>query len=88
MAYKVREADIGIHDHDIRDLPQASIRIPSPVARKRRLDGTVRIEGRWGGVGLLRPRRSEVHLLRDRKGVINFNAEVPDGALNLGVAEQ
>jgi hypothetical protein len=31
---------------------------------------------------------SEVDLFRDGKGVINLNAEIPDGALNLGVAEQ
>jgi hypothetical protein len=30
--------------------------------------------------------RSEIDLFRDGKGIINFNAEIPDGALNLGMA--
>ena len=34
-----------------------------------------------------RPGRSEVHLFRNGKGVINLNAEISDGAFNLGVAE-
>jgi hypothetical protein len=41
-----------------------------------------------GGTDPSRPYRSEVHLFRDRQGVINLNAEIPDGALNLGVAKQ
>lgn len=32
-----------------------------------------------GGADRLRPYRSEIDLFRDGKGVINFNAEVPDG---------
>jgi hypothetical protein len=31
---------------------------------------------------------SEVHMFCNGKGVINLNAEIPDGALNLGVAKQ
>jgi hypothetical protein len=31
---------------------------------------------------------SEVDLFRDRKSVTDFNAEIPDGAFNLGVPEQ
>ena len=31
---------------------------------------------------------SEVDLFRDRKGIINLDAEIPDGTLNLAVAEQ
>jgi hypothetical protein len=31
---------------------------------------------------------SEVNLFRDGKSVIDLNAEISDGALNLGVAEQ
>jgi len=41
-----------------------------------------------GGAALLRPGISEVHLFRDGKGVIDLNAEISDGALNLGVAKQ
>jgi hypothetical protein len=41
-----------------------------------------------GGTYPFRPDRSEVHLFRNGKGVINLNAEIPDGALNLGVAKQ
>ena len=40
------------------------------------------------GTDLFRPGRSEVYLFRNGKGVINFDAEIPDGALNLGVAKQ
>src|SRR5450759_2552694 len=40
-----------------------------------------------GGTDPLRPSsNSEVHLFRNGKGVINLNAQIPDGALNLGVA--
>ena len=31
---------------------------------------------------------SEVHLFHDGQGIINLIAEIPDGAFNLGVAEQ
>jgi hypothetical protein len=31
---------------------------------------------------------SDVNLLRYGKGIIDLDAEVPDGALNFGVAEQ
>jgi len=31
---------------------------------------------------------SEVNLFRNRKGVINLDPEIPDGALNFGVAKQ
>ena len=41
-----------------------------------------------GGTDPFRPGRSEVHLFRNGKGIIDFNAEISDGALNLGVAEQ
>ena len=41
-----------------------------------------------GGTDVLRPCKSEIDLFRDRKGVINLDAEIPHGALNLGVAEQ
>ena len=34
------------------------------------------------------PGKSEVHLFRNGKGVIDLDAEMPDGALNLGVAKQ
>jgi hypothetical protein len=44
--------------------------------------------GYSGGTGQLRPGRSKVDLLCNRKSVVDLNAEVPDGALNLGVAEQ
>jgi hypothetical protein len=33
-------------------------------------------------------RSSELNLFRNGKGVIDVNTETPDGALNLGVAEQ
>jgi hypothetical protein len=39
-------------------------------------------------VGLIRLRRSEVDLFRDGKCIVDLNAEIPDGALNFGVAEQ
>ena len=45
-------------------------------------------EGHSGGTHPLRPGRSEVDLFRDGKGVIDLNAEIPDGALNLGMVEQ
>jgi len=32
--------------------------------------------------------RTASTLFRDGKGVINFNTEIPDRALNLGVAKQ
>ena len=41
-----------------------------------------------GRAFLLRPVGSEVDLFRDGKGVINLDAEIPDGAFNLGVAER
>ena len=41
----------------------------------------------FGRNGPAPPEKSEVHLFRNGKGVINLNAEIPDGALNLGVAE-
>jgi len=31
---------------------------------------------------------SEVNLFRNRKGIINFDPEISDGALNFGVAKQ
>jgi hypothetical protein len=34
-----------------------------------------------GGADRLRPDRSEGHLFRNGKGVIDLNAEIPDGAL-------
>jgi hypothetical protein len=42
----------------------------------------VRIEGArvFGRNNPSHPYRSEVHLFRDRQGVINLNAEIPDGA--------
>jgi hypothetical protein len=44
---------------------------------------------RSGGTVRLRPRSDlEVYLFRYGKGVIDLNAEIPDGALNLGVAKQ
>ena len=42
----------------------------------------------FGRNGPAPPGKSEVHLFCNGKGVINLNAEIPDGALNLGVAEQ
>ena len=42
----------------------------------------------FGRNGPAPPGKSEVHLFRNGKGVIDLNAEIPDGALNLGVAEQ
>jgi hypothetical protein len=42
-----------------------------------------------GGTSQLRPiGKLEVHLFRNGKGVIDLNAEIPDGAFNLGVAKQ
>ena len=42
-----------------------------------------------GGMSLLRPiSKLEVHLFRNGKGVINFDAEISDGAFNLSVAKQ
>ena len=41
-----------------------------------------------GGTGQLRPGRSKVDLFRYGKGVIDLNAEIPNGALNLSVAKQ
>jgi hypothetical protein len=35
-----------------------------------------------------RPDRLEVHLFRNGKGVIDLDAEIPDGAINPGVAQQ
>jgi len=44
---------------------------------------------RSGGTDRFRPRNNlEIHLFSDQQRVINFNAEIPDGALNLGVAKQ
>jgi hypothetical protein len=55
----------------------------------RRLGSAARIGGRLVGRNeLLRPGRSEVDLFRYGKGVINLNAKIPDGAFDLGVAEQ
>ena len=34
------------------------------------------------------PGKSEVHLFRNGKGVIDLNADIPDSALDLGVAKQ
>ena len=42
----------------------------------------------FGRNGPAPPGKSEVHLFRNGKGVINLNAEIPDGALNLGAAKQ
>jgi len=36
-----------------------------------------------GGACLLRPRCSDINLFRYRKGIINFDAEVPYGTFNL-----
>ena len=56
------------------------------------LDSTACVWGRGGGLRAERSRSaradSEVNLFRDGKSVIDLNAEIPDGALNLGVAEQ
>jgi hypothetical protein len=41
-----------------------------------------------GGVRLLRPGCSDVNLFRYRKGIINFDAEVPYGTFDLGVTEE
>ena len=46
------------------------------------------IAGLAGGTDTLRPARLEVDLFRDGKGVIDLNAEIPDGALNPSVAKQ
>jgi len=56
----------------------------------RRLGSAVHVKGRGysGGTVQLRPGRLEVYLFRYGKGVIDLNAEIPDGALNLGVAKQ
>jgi hypothetical protein len=44
---------------------------------------------RSGGTVRLRPRSDlEVYLFRNGKGIVNLNAEISDGALNLGVAKQ
>ena len=59
-----------------------------PGVALRRLGRSVRIGGYSGGTDPLRPDRLDVHLFRNGKGVIDLNAEIPDGALNLGVAEQ
>jgi len=37
---------------------------------------------------LLRPANSDVHLFRYGKGIIDLDAEVPDGTFDLPVAEQ
>jgi hypothetical protein len=34
------------------------------------------------------PRRSHVHLFGDGEGIVNFDAEIPHGALHLGMAKQ
>ena len=41
-----------------------------------------------GGACLLCPGNSDLDLFRYGKGVIDINAEIPDGAFDLGVAEQ
>ena len=41
-----------------------------------------------GGASLLCPGNSDVNLFRYGKGIIDLDAEVPDGAFNFGVAEQ
>ena len=41
-----------------------------------------------GRASPLCPGISDVDLFRYREGIINLNAEIPDGALDLGVAEQ
>jgi hypothetical protein len=41
-----------------------------------------------GGACLLCPGSSDVNLFRYGKGIIDLDAEVPDGAFNFGVAEQ
>ena len=41
-----------------------------------------------GGTDVLRPCKSEIDLFRDRKGVINLDAEIPDRAFDLGMPEQ
>src|ERR1700690_845723 len=44
---------------------------------------------RSGGTVRLRPRSDlDVYLFRNGKGIVNLNAEISDGALNLGVAKQ
>ena len=35
-----------------------------------------------------KPTKSDVDLLRDSQGILNFNSEVSDGALQFGMAEQ
>jgi hypothetical protein len=64
-------------------------------APKRRYSRDVRIcqrcplAARSGGTDRFRPRNnSEIYLFSDRQRVINFNAEIPDGALDLGMAKQ
>ena len=37
---------------------------------------------------LLYPGSSDVHLLRDRQGIINLDAQIPDGAFYLCMPEQ
>src|SRR5262245_43913338 len=44
--------------------------------------------GRKGRTGSALPSSSDVDLFRDRDSVIDLNSEVPDGALDLGMAQQ
>jgi len=62
---------------DIRDLRFAAWAV--------RFVSASRVFGRNGSAP---PGKSEVHLFRNGKGVINLNAEIPDSALNFGMAEQ
>jgi hypothetical protein len=41
-----------------------------------------------GRASLLCPGTSDINLFRYGKGIIDFDAKVPDGALDLGVAKQ
>lgn len=41
-----------------------------------------------GGAFPLHPQLSDLDLFGDRQGVVNFNTEIPDRALDLRVAEQ
>jgi len=61
-----------------------------PGVTLRRPGSTVRFGGAGcpGGTDPPRPGRSEVHLFRYGKGVIDFNSEISDSSLNLGVAKQ
>ena len=59
--------------------------MPRPVGAAEKFQNVANLAGQSI---LLCPGRSDINLFGYGEGIIDLNAEIPDGALNLGVAKQ